>query len=112
MEQDKVDIYMVSHSKFFPANKIQSIRESLLKAEDSKYALVMSLELKDPTVMLLVSIFGGVFGIDRFMIGDIPMGILKLCTEGVCYVLYIIDWFLIQDKAKEVNYEKVMSILM
>lgn len=112
MQQDKVDIYMLSHSKFFPENKISYIREKLLQADDSKYALIMSLDLKDPLIVFLISIFGGYLGIDRFILGDIPMGILKLCTAGVCYVLYVIDWFLVQDKAKELNYNTIMSILM
>lgn len=45
--------------------------------------------MKDPNTVLLVSIFLGVLGIDRFMIGDTGMGILKLLTCGCCGVLTI-----------------------
>ena len=45
------------------------------------------------------------------MLGDIGMGILKLLTLGVCGVLTIIDWFTIQKKAKEYNFNQLMTIL-
>lgn len=33
------------------------------------------LEYKDPTTMLLISIFLGSIGVDRFMLGDTGMGV-------------------------------------
>lgn len=79
--------------------------------DDEKFSLVSTIELKDPTTLLLVSIFLGTFGIDRFMLGDTGMGILKLLTAGCCGVLTIIDWFTISKKTKEANFNKVMSLL-
>ena len=67
--------------------------------------------MKDPTTLLLVSIFLGNLGIDRFMIGDTGMGILKLLTCGCCGILTIIDWFTISGKTKELNFNKVMGLL-
>ena len=55
--------------------------------------------MKDPNTVLLVSIFLGVLGIDRFMI----------C--GCCGVLTIIDWFTISKKTRELNFNKVMTLL-
>lgn len=68
-------------------------------------------ELKDPTTILLVSIFLGTLGIDRFMIGDIGMGILKLLTAGLCEILTIIDWFTISKKTKQLNLSKISMIM-
>ena len=67
--------------------------------------------MKDPTTILLVSIFLGVLGIDRFMIGDTGMGILKLLTGGCCGILALVDWFTISKKTKELNFNKVMSLI-
>ena len=66
---------------------------------------------RQPTTLLLVSIFLGSLGIDRFMLGETGMGVLKLLTAGVCGVLTIIDWFNIQKKTKEYNYNHLMSVL-
>lgn len=39
------------------------------------------------------------------------MGILKLLTAGLCGILTIIDWFSVQKKAKERNYNNLMLVL-
>lgn len=43
--------------------------------DDDKFSLISTVQMKDPNTVLLVSIFLGVLGIDRFMIGDTGMGI-------------------------------------
>ena len=88
--------------------KIKCIERTM---DEEKFSLVSAVELKDPTTLLLVSIFLGVLGIDRFMLGDTGMGILKLLTGGCCGILTIIDWFSISKKTKELNFNKLMTLL-
>ena len=111
LDQQKVDMYIMVNQKYFPEEKIIYLKEKLCKASEQQFALISSLEMKDPTTLLLVSIFLGTFGIDRFMVGDTGMGVLKLLTAGCCGILTIIDWFTISKKAKEANFTKVMAIL-
>ncbi len=79
-------------------------------ASDDTMLTLQATELKDPTTILLLSIFLGGLGIDRFMIGDTGIGILKLLTGGLCGILTIIDWFTISKKAKQVNFSKISMI--
>ena len=111
MEQSKVDIFMITNQKYFPAEKSMYLKEKLSSVDESKFALISSVELKDPTTMLLISLFLGGLGVDRFMLGDTGMGILKLLTGGLCGILTIIDWFSITNKTKELNYNNLMTIL-
>lgn len=111
MDMQKVDLFIMTNQKYLPAEKIQFLRERLLASDDNKMIMISGVEMKDPTTILLVSIFLGSLGIDRFMLGETGMGILKLLTGGCCGILTIIDWFTVQKKAKEANFEKLMAIL-
>lgn len=111
MDQQKVDMYIMSNQKYFPTEKIMYLKEKLLAADEEKMSMISTIELKDPTTILLVSIFLGSLGIDRFMLGDTGMGVLKLLTCGCCGVLTIIDWFGVSKKAKEMNFDNLIAIL-
>lgn len=111
MDQNKVDMYVMTNQKYFPAEKIMYLKEKLAAMDESKFTMVSTVELKDPTTILLVSIFLGSLGIDRFMLGDTGMGILKLLTGGCCGILTIIDWFTVSKKTKELNVNNLMTVL-
>ena len=105
MESQKVDMFMMTNAKFFEGYQLASIRERLLQMEDEKWPMVQTVQFKDPTMALLISIFAGYYGIDRFYIGDTGMGVGKLLTCGGLGVWAIVDWFLIQGATKEKNME-------
>lgn len=111
MTQDKVDMFVMTNQKYLPAEKIVFLKQKLMEADESKFMLASSVEFKDPTTLLLISLFLGTLGVDRFMLGETGMGILKLLTCGVCGILTIIDWFSVQKKAKEMNYNNLMMVL-
>lgn len=111
MDQNKVDMYIMTNQKYFPAEKIMYIKEKLTAMDESKLIMLQTIDLKDPTTILLVSIFLGSLGIDRFMLGDTGMGILKLLTCGVCGILTIIDWFTVSKRTKELNFNNIMTLL-
>ena len=110
-DQQKIDMYIMTHEKYFPAEKIAYLRERLTNVEDSKFSIITSAEMKDPTTLLIISVLLGVWGVDRFMVGDMGMGILKLLTGGCCGILAIMDWFTISGKAKELNYQKIVNLI-
>ena len=111
MEAQKVDMYIMTNQKYFPEEKIMYLKEKLMAMPEEKFGLISTVELKDPTTLLLVSIFLGSLGVDRFMLGDTGMGVLKLLTAGCCGILTIIDWFSISKKTKETNFNRLMALI-
>jgi TM2 domain-containing membrane protein YozV len=112
MEANKVDMFMMSNTKFFEGHNLQAIREQLLALDDDKWPMIQMVQFKDPTTALLISIFAGAYGIDRFYIGDTGMGVGKLLTCGGLFVWTIVDWFLIQGATKQKNLEKFNQAMM
>ncbi len=48
---------------------------------------------------LVLSILFGQIGVDRFMMGQVGLGILKLITAGGCGIWWIIDVVLVATKS-------------
>lgn len=111
MEAQKVDMFIMTNAKYFESYQINAIRERLIAMDDSRWAMISSIQLKDPTVSLIVSILAGGLGIDRFIIGDTGLGIAKLITCGGLGIWAIIDWFLIMGATREKNMQKIQQLL-
>ena len=111
VDRQKVDMFIMSNQKYFPSDKIIFLKEKLYKMDESRFSMVSAVELKEPTTILLISLFLGSLGVDRFMLGETGVGILKLLTWGCCGILTLIDWFSVQKKAKELNFRNIMTVL-
>lgn len=62
------------------------------------------------SVALLLSIFGGLLGIDRFYLGHRVLGLLKLFTLGGFFLWYLLDIVLVYINAnKDVNGEPLVQ---
>ena len=111
VDKQKVDMFIMSNQKYFPAEKIMFLKEKLYRLDETKFSMISCMDLQDPTTILLISLFLGSLGIDRFMLKETGMGVLKLLTAGCCGILTIIDWFSVQKKAKEKNFNELMLML-
>lgn len=104
MEQAKIDMFLATNAKNFEPFQITQISEMLKNMPDSSFAALNSIDFKSPQTMLIVSLLAGGLGLDRFMLGDTGLGILKLVTVGGCGIWTIIDWFQVQGNTKKYNF--------
>ncbi len=111
MDVKKVENFLIMNSKYLPANKIGFLKEKLMEVDDSKLLHLQAMSFNDPQTIMIMSIFLGGLGVDRFMLGDTGMGILKLLTFGGLGILWIMDIVSSQDRAKEKNFQEIITIL-
>lgn len=104
-------MFVLTNAKYFEGSQMVQIRELLVHADDSKWSLVQSTELKDPTISLILSLFFGGIGVDRFVIGDVGLGIGKLLTCGGLGVWALVDLFLIMGATRDKNFAKIIQVL-
>lgn len=111
MDVQSVDQYLLLNQKYFPEEKLMFLKERLLQLNETQFSSLYYIQFKDPLVLLIISIFLGNLGVDRFMLNDTGLGILKLLTCGGFGIWTIIDWVFIMNKTKEYNLNKIMSLI-
>ena len=106
----KQSFILANQDKFNPSDMMY-VREQLDKLTEKQIELLPTVgeNFKNPMVALILSIFLGHLGIDRFYVGSIGLGVLKLFTLGAFGIWTIIDWFQIRNMAKKANMKKFME---
>lgn len=109
-DESFINLFLLTNKRFLPASKMDLIREKLMRMDKNGLNSLLSLDFKDPITTFMFSIAFGIFGIDRFTIGSIGIGILKLLTFWFFGLAFFIDLFFIQNATKEYNYKKLLEI--
>lgn len=109
MKPELVQAFMLKNGECFDMMAVQDVQNKLTEVDDSKYALLMSMNLQKPTVMLIIAI---VLGWERFFLDDIGLGVVKVITCYGCGIWWLIDIFSAQRRTYEYNYKKFNETLM
>ena len=109
MDNNKIDLYIGTMNEYFSPSHIPLIRSGLEKVDDEKLIIFQTINYKSPIVAIVLSLFFGFLGIDRFYIGNVLLGILKLVTFGGLGIWTVLDWFLIMGATKKSNLNKFMD---
>jgi TM2 domain-containing membrane protein YozV len=80
----------------------------------SQFCMIYRSKRKDPQLILLLCLLGlvGVAGVQRFLLGQIGMGILYFFTGGLCLVGTIVDAINHKDLAMEYNANMISETLL
>lgn len=94
-----------------PSESTYALRQRLATLPDSAAPYFYSVPLHDTTLVIVMSVLFGGLGVDRFIIGDVGMGIAKLLLLNwlTCGIFPIVDIFLCYKRAKRKNFEKLMQ---
>lgn len=106
------DSYLAANAAKLPPESIPMIRQRLEILNEGQKAYILSVELKNPTVALIFSIFLGYLGIDRFYIGHIGLGVAKLLLSWMTLGIWpVVDWFLIMGATRQTNLETLNNTI-
>lgn len=81
---------------------VLNLTNTMTEQQQQSFLSIYQGKRRDTTLMLVLTLIGfvGVAGIQRFIIGDIGLGILYFFTGGLCLIGTIIDL---------INYKKLTS---
>lgn len=86
--------FFTANTHFFPNDSIGAIMKAFEKLSEQSISIFVSCcKFKNPHIILLISIFFGAFGIDRFIIGNIRSGIQKLICSIINIIVYTVFIF-------------------
>ena len=118
------DSFLSANTGSFPSEQLPSLRQRLSQLDDSQAnQVIAAANIKNPTTALILSIFLGGFGVDRFYIGNTGLGIGKLLTTvllaiitlglslSVTWIWVVVDWFLIINATKKANLVAINNTL-
>ena len=84
-------------------SQLAVLKKDLSNDERMQFDTQFSSNRKKPGTALILGLFLGHLGIDRFYVGHTGLGVAKLLTLGGLFVWAIVDWFLIMKAARSVN---------
>ena len=110
MKADKVQTVLELYKGYISEDNYYKLEDYLYEANDKVYDKIIKCELISVKKITLLSIFLGLFGIDRIYIKDYFFGLAKLVfgvlTVGV---LWLTDIYYITKKVKQMNAEKLFD---
>lgn len=111
--KQRVQYFLMNNKKFLPDARLPKLRDRLSALSEEQFQQIECVSFKDPTMLLIISIFLGELGVDRFMLEDTKNGVLKLLLTIITSFIFLwliwwlIDLFKIMDMTKEYNYKKL-----
>jgi TM2 domain-containing membrane protein YozV len=111
MDAQHVDMFLFSNSKYLEESQMYHIRERLLTLDESHWRMLQYMQFHDPVIILIISLITGPLAVDRFLLGDIGLGVAKLITCGGLGIWVLVDWIMIMNITRRKNTEKLMMAI-
>jgi TM2 domain-containing membrane protein YozV len=92
---------------------VQTLVNPMTEDEARHFASIYRSRRREPMLVLVTTLVGffGVAGIQRFIVGQIGLGILYFFTAGLCFVGTIIDLINYKRLAYEYNVREAQQVI-
>ena len=89
---------------------LQAFTENLTEDKLQMFIMMYNTKRRKTEIILLCSLLGfvGVAGVQRFVVGQLAMGLLYFFTGGLCFIGTIVD--IINHKALTFEYNQKMAM--
>ena len=112
MTHEKVQQALMMYKDKIPNDKMLVLKNYLEKASDDKLDSLAFAKTYSSTTTLILSLFLGGLGVDRFYIGDTGLGVCKLLFGWLTFGIWpFIDIFMSYKKTKEKNLQNLIMSL-
>lgn len=112
VNSSKINQWVALNRKYFTNKQLRALRDRLAQVDEAAFQMMLTQDYKSPTTALILSVLLGYLGVDRFYIGDIGLGVVKLLTAGGFGIWTVLDWFFISNATRRNNYEELMEYLL
>ena len=91
---------------------IQNIVKDFSDTQAQQFSYIYRARRRDPQIILLTALLGfvGFAGVQRFLVGQIGMGILYIFTCGLCFIGTIVDLINYKSIAFQHNHGVAMQV--
>ena len=114
MSNSALVILTSAWSNKIPSEAAFMLQGRLEKIPEDKIQSLGFISLKDPVIGLILGLFFGLLGIDRFYKGDVGLGILKFLSSFILIGFFwaLADLYFVWQGIKKDNLNKINQHLM
>ncbi|MBU3699325.1 MAG: TM2 domain-containing protein [Candidatus Kapabacteria bacterium] len=91
---------------------LHTLMQDMTDQQAGMFASIYRTRRKEPVMILLLTLLGllGLAGVQRFILGNIGMGLLHLFTFGLCYIGTIVDLINHRKLTSEYNQRQAYEV--
>lgn len=102
----------VAHvAPYIPEENLSMVVEALKNMPEDKLTTINMIAFKKPSVTAILACILGYWGMDRFYLGQVGLGIVKLITCGGLLIWSLIDFLRFDSNCKKANYQTLQAYL-
>lgn len=108
--KNDIHAYFIFHENYFPSVAWDDVKDYMLGLNEADFDTFQLIPFKNPSTLFWTAFPLGIFGVDRFVLGEVGLGVVKLLTFGQFFIGFVLDSFTIFDRTRNYNYEWFLQI--